>query len=66
MGDEVFDMPEVLAFDENTLAEHLQFFNNVKLTYEKSTFLGITTINICLQLLVVCINFVWLQLPELA
>ena len=33
----------VLELDEDTLAEHLLFINNVTLTYEKDTFL-VTTV----------------------
>ncbi len=47
MGDDVLTsllgMPEVLALDEDALAEHLLFLHDVKLTYEKSTSLIITT-----------------------
>ena len=47
MGDDVLSsllgMPEVLALDEDALAEHLLFLHDVKLTYEKSTSLVITT-----------------------
>ncbi len=50
MGDDVLTsllgirMPEVLALDEDALAEHLLFLHDVKLTYEKSTSLIITTL----------------------
>ena len=47
MGDHVLSsllgMPEVLALDEDALAEHLLFLHDVKLTYEKSTSSVITT-----------------------
>ena len=43
MGDEILskllDKSDVLELDEDTLAEHLLFINNVTLTYEKDTFL---------------------------
>ena len=42
MGDEILskllDKSDVLELDEDTLAEHLLFINNVTLTYEKDTF----------------------------
>ena len=41
MGDEILskllDKTDVLQLNEDTLAEHLLFINNVKLTYEKDT-----------------------------
>ena len=44
MGDEILskllDKSDVLELDEDTLAEHLLFINNVTLTYEKDTFSG--------------------------
>ena len=49
MGDEILskllDKSDVLELDEDTLAEHLLFINNVTLTYmyEKDTFL-VTTV----------------------
>ena len=47
MGDEILskllDKSDVLELDEDTLAEHLLFVNNVALTYEKDTFL-VTTV----------------------
>ena len=47
MGDEILskllDKSDVLELDEDTLAEHLLFINNVALTYEKDTFL-VTTV----------------------
>ena len=43
MGEEIlsklFDRPDVLTLDEDTLTEHLLFINDVKLTYGKHTFL---------------------------
>ena len=43
MGDEILskllDKSDVLELDEDILAEHLLFINNVTLTYEKDTFL---------------------------
>ena len=46
MGDEILskllDKSDVLELDEDTLAEHLLFINNVTLTYEKDTFLVTT------------------------
>ena len=43
MGDEILskllDKSDVSELDEDTLAEHLLFINNVTLTYEKDTFL---------------------------
>ena len=48
MGDEILSKllgkSDVLELDEDTLAEHLLFINNVTLTYEKDTFL----VNNCL------------------
>ena len=48
MGDEILskllDKTDVLQLDEDTLAEHLLFINNVKLTYEKDTLL-VTTVS---------------------
>ena len=47
MGDEILskllDKTDVLQLDEDKLAEHLLFINNVKLTYEKDTLL-VTTV----------------------
>ena len=47
MGDEILskllDKSDVLELDEDTLAEHLLFINNVTLPYEKDTFL-VTTV----------------------
>ena len=47
MGDEIqsklLDKSDVLELDEDTLAEHLLFINNVTLTYGKDTFL-VTTV----------------------
>ena len=47
MGDKflskLLDKSDVLELDEDTLAEHLLFINNVTLTYEKDTFL-VTTV----------------------
>ena len=47
MGDEILskllDKSDVLELDEDTLAEHLLFINNVTLTYEKDTSL-VTTV----------------------
>ena len=43
MGDEILskllDKSDVLELDEDTLAEHLLFINNVTFPYEKDTFL---------------------------
>ena len=47
MGDEILsllDKSDVLELDQDTLAEHLLFINNVTLTYEKDTFL-VTTVS---------------------
>ena len=47
MGDKILskllDKSDVLELDEDTLAEHLLFINNIALTYEKDTFL-VTTV----------------------
>ena len=47
MGDEILskllDKTDVLQLDEDTLAEHLLFISDVKLTYEKDTLL-VTTV----------------------
>ena len=46
MGDAILskllDRPDILTLDEDTLTEHLLFINDVKLTYEKDTFLVIS------------------------
>ena len=47
MGNDVLSsllgIPEILALDEDALAEHLLFLHDVKLTYEKSSSLVKTT-----------------------
>ena len=47
MGDEILskllDKSDVLELDEDTMAEHLLFINNVTLTSEKDTYL-VTTV----------------------